>query len=237
MTPGSVALGVSLARAMAFFCDFVSLGTTAESSGKSMSLSVSLSSLLKPASRAAVWSSSTASSSSPSTSTAASTASSTGSSCAFFPFFALVALTTGASTASSTTSTSATGSFLPFFALAAFALGASFLGVSFFASITSKSSMLSSSSSSPLVSGAGAGSAFFLPLAALGALVGFTAGASSSDMKSSAVLRADFLEEGAGAALAALGDLAGFAGAGAAMSSDFLGFFALGAVSDATADC
>ena len=229
MTPGSVALGVSLARAMAFFCDFVSLGTTAESSGKSMSLSVSLSSLLKPASRAAVWSSSTAAS------TTSSTGSSTGSSCAFFPFFALVALTTGASTTSSTTSTSATGSFLPFFALAAFALGASFLGVSFFASITSKSSMLSSSSSSPLVSGAGAGSAFFLPLAALGALVGFTAGASSSDMKSSAVLRADFLEEGAGAALAALGDLAGFAGA--AMSSDFLGFFALGAVSDATADC
>lgn len=65
--------------------------------------------------------------------------------------------------------------------------------------------------------------------------MGFAAGVSSSEKKSSAVLRALFLAAGAGAALAALGDFAGFAGA--AMSSDFLGFFALGAASVAPALC
>jgi hypothetical protein len=95
------------------------------------------------------------------------------------------------------------------------------------------------SSSSPL--GSGTGAAFFWPLAAFAGFAGFAAGAagaSSSEKKSSAVLRADFLvgfsAASAGAALAALGDLAGFAGA--APSSDCLGFFALGAASVAPAN-
>ncbi len=218
-----------LAFAMAFFCDFVSAGTASWSSGKSMSFSLSLSSLPKPARSAAVWSSSTASSTSPSSVTIASTSagSSAGSSCcfllvlAFFDFLLVVSSATGSSTGAGAASAA-----LPFFAFVALAFGASFFGVSFFASITSKSSI---DSSSPLASGTG--SAFFLPLVGLVVL----AGASSSEKKSSACLRADFFAgfsaAGAGALLAALGDLAGLLGA--AMSSDFLGFFALGAASEA----
>lgn len=63
--------------------------------------------------------------------------------------------------------------------------------------------------------------------------MGLAAGASLSEKKSSACLRAVFFAVfsavGVGAAFAALGALAGFAGV--AMSSDFLGFFALGAAS------
>lgn len=70
--------------------------------------------------------------------------------------------------------------------------------------------------------------------------MGFAAGVSLSEKKSSAVLRADFFvafsAAGAGAAFAAFGDLAGFTGAGAAMSSDFLGFFDLDAASGAPAN-
>lgn len=68
--------------------------------------------------------------------------------------------------------------------------------------------------------------------------MGLAAGASLSEKKSSAVLRAGFFAgfsaAGAGAALVALGDFADFAGAA---SSDCLGFFALGAASDAPANC
>ena len=68
--------------------------------------------------------------------------------------------------------------------------------------------------------------------------MGLAADASSSEKKSSAVLRADFFAgfsaAGADAAFVALGDLAAFAGAA---SSDCLGFFAFGAASDAPVKC
>jgi hypothetical protein len=65
--------------------------------------------------------------------------------------------------------------------------------------------------------------------------VGLAAGASSSEKKSAAVLRAAFAlagfdSAGAGAALRA------FAGFGAAITSDFLAFLAVGAASGAPVD-